>query len=602
MKQFLITVAGVFAGLLLFSIAVPIVLFAWALTATQPAAVPPASVLVLDLRGGLTDQETSSPFALIEGRTRSVLGIEQVLRAAEHDDRIKGLIVRLPEGAMAPAAADELRLAIRRFRAAGKPVLAHSQGLYADGAVASTYELAAATGEVWMQPGSSFQVTGLARDDIFLRNFFDKHGVKPDYQQRYQYKTAVNTYLYSDYTPAHRESELSWMNSVFATAIGNAAADRGRPPAALEKLIVAGPYLADDARANGLIDKVGEVHDAEASMLARAGAGSKLEKFADYAAQTPTLGQASPNGLGDTPTIAVIGAEGDIMTGTGPSTPNPLSGDQTIRSDDVAKAFYDAIDNRAVRAIVFRVSSPGGSDTASEQILAAVKAAKAAGKPVVVSMGTYGASGGYWISSQASSIVAEPSTLTGSIGVFGGKIAIGDALSRFGVDMRHLTVGGDFADSGSPEQPMTAAQTAAFSSWMNRIYDGFVSRVAEGRRMPAQQVQAIARGRVWTGAQAKALGLVDQLGGFYDAIERAKTLAGLTGSVRLALFNPPTSPLEALRRLFGGSTQGARMLGMAQAALDEPAARALAADVGDARLRAQGATVLAPRLLGPSAF
>ncbi|HEY2050188.1 MAG TPA: signal peptide peptidase SppA [Caulobacteraceae bacterium] len=602
MKQFLITVAGVFAGLLLFAIAAPILLIGWAFAVARPPAMPPASVLVLDLRGGLTDQDTSSPFAFIQGRTRSVLGIEQVLRAAESDNRIKGLIVRLPEGAMAPAAADELRLAIRRFRAAGKPALAHSQGLYADGTVVSTYEIGAATGEIWMQPGSSFQVTGLARDDIFLRNFFDKHGVRPDYQQRYQYKTAVNPYIYSDYTSAHRESELSWMGSVFSTAVGAAALDRGKPAAGLEKLLVAGPYLADDARANGLIDRVGEVHDAEAAMLARAGSGAKLVRFGDYAAQTPTLTDSSPDRLDSSPTIAVIGAEGDIMTGTGPSAPSPLSGDQTIRSDDVAKAFYSAIDNHAVRAIVFRVSSPGGSDTASEQILAAVRAAKAAGKPVVVSMGTYGASGGYWISSQASSIVAEPSTLTGSIGVFGGKIAIGDALGRFGVDMRHLAVGGEFADSGSPEMPMSPSQTAAFSSWMDRIYNGFVARVAEGRRMPAQQVQAIARGRVWTGAQAKALGLVDQLGGFYDAIERARVLAGLTGPTRLVWFNPPSSTFEAIRRILGGSAEDAHILGVAQAALQDPTARALTAELGDARLRAQGATVLAPRLLDPPRF
>jgi protease IV len=602
MKQFLITVAGVFAGLLLFAIAVPLLLLGWAVTAARPAAPPASTVLVLDLRQGLTDQETASPLALIEGKSNSVLGIEQVLRAAEHDDRIKGLIVRLPEGAMTPAASDELRLAIRRFRASGKPALAHSQGMYADGTVVSTYELAAATGEIWMQPGSSFQVTGLARDDVFLRGFFDKHGIQPDYQQRYQYKTAVNSYLYSDYTPAHRESELSWMGSVFATAIGNAAADRGRPAAGLEKLLVAGPYLADDARANGLIDKVGEVHDAEAAMLSRAGQGAKLVRFADYAAQTPTFAQASSDGVGDPPSIAVISAEGDIMTGTGPSTPSPFSGDQTIRSDDVAKAFYSAIDDPSVRAIVFRVSSPGGSDTASEQILAAVRAAKAAGKPVVVSMGTYGASGGYWISSQATEIVAEPSTLTGSIGVFGGKFALGDALSRFGVDMRGLKVGGDFADSGSPEKPMTPAQNAAFSAWMDRIYDGFVARVAEGRRLPVQQVQAIARGRVWTGAQARALGLVDRLGGFYDAVDRAKALAGMKGSARLVSFNAPSSPLEALRRFLGGSTQGAQLLGLAQATLADPTARALEAELSDARLRAQGATVLAPRLLGTPAF
>jgi protease IV len=602
MKQFLITVAGVFAGLLLFAIAVPLLLFGWAVTATRPAAAPAASILVLDLRGGLTDQETANAFALIQGKTNSVLGIEQVLRAAEHDDRVKGLIVRLPEGATTPAAADELRLAIKRFRATGKPVLAHSQGMYADGTVVSTYELAAATGEIWMQPGSSFQVTGLARDDIFLRGFFDKYGIHPDYQQRYQYKTAVNPYLYSDYTAAHRESELSWMGSVFSTAIGAAAVDRGRPAAALEKVLAAGPYLADDARANGLIDKVGEVHEAEAAMLARAGQGAKLVRFADYAAQTPTFAQGPSDGAGDPPSIAVIGAEGDIMTGTGPSTPSPFSGDQTIRSDDIARAFYTAIDDPSVRAIVFRVSSPGGSDTASEQILAAVRAARAAGKPVVVSMGTYGASGGYWISSQASEIVAEPSTLTGSIGVFGGKVALGDALGRFGVNMRGLKVGGDFADSGSPANPMTPTQTAAFSAWMDRIYGGFVARVAEGRRLPVQQVQAIARGRVWTGAQARALGLVDRLGGFYDAVDRAKALAGLKGSARLVLFNAPSSPLETLRRFLGVSAQGAQLFGMAQAALADPATHALAAEVSDARLRAEGATVLAPRLLETSRF
>jgi protease-4 len=137
---------------------------------------------------------------------------------------------------------------------------------------------------------------------------------------------------------------------------------------------------------------------------------------------------------------------------------------------------------------------------------------------------------------------------------------------------------------------------------MDRIYDGFVARVAEGRRMPAQQVQAIARGRVWTGAQAKGLGLVDRLGGFYDAVDRAKALAGLSGPARLVLFNPPSSPFEAIRRLLGGSTQGAQLSAVAQAALDDPTAHALAAELSDTRLRARGATVLAPRLLGPPAF
>ena len=213
------------------------------------------------------------------------------------------------------------------------------------------------------------------------------------------------------------------------------------------------------------------------------------------------------------------------MTGQGDG-PDPPRGGDTVRSDDVSKAFYDAIDDKSVKAIVFRISSPGGSDTASEQILSAVRAAKAAGKPVVVSMGTYGASGGYWIASQANQIIAEPTTLTGSIGVFGGKFALGPALAVFGVDARDLKVGGDYADAFGMGAPMTPAQKVAFSAWMDRIYNGFVARVAAGRRLPEDRVRQIAKGRVWTGVQAKDLGLVDDVGGFYLAIDRAKALAG----------------------------------------------------------------------------
>jgi protease-4 len=595
MKQFLITVAGVFIGLLLFVIVTPLALLATVSAATRPAPVPAASILVLDLRGPLTDQETASPLVLIRGRPNSVMGIEEVLRAAGRDDKIKGLLVRLPEGGVSPAAADELRLAFLGFRAHGKTIYVHSQGLYADGTVVSTYELAAAANQIWMQPSSSFQVTGLAENDIFLKGLFDRFGVQPDYQQRYQYKTAVNPYLYSDYTPAHRQSELSWMDSVFGTVLTDVARDRGKDVKQTAALIVAGPYSAEDAKAKGLIDQVGQVKDAEEAILAKAGPGAKLVDFADYASRVPGLGAGAANG--GVPTVAVIAAEGDIVTGTSHGAPSsPFSTGQTIYSDDVAKAFYDAIDARDVKAIVFRVSSPGGSDTASEQILAAVRAAKAAGKPVVVSMGTYAASGGYWISSQASEIVAEPATLTGSIGVFGGKFALGKALGRYGVDLRGLKVGGDYADSFSPNQPMSASQRAAFSAWMDRIYQGFVARVAEGRRLPVARVEEIARGRVWTGDQAKSLGLVDRLGGFYDAVDQAKALAGIRGSARLQSFTVETSPLEAIRRFFGASSQSARILAGMAGLLQTPLARTLASEGADARLRSDGATVLAPGL------
>ena len=551
------------------------------------------SVLVLDLRGGLTDQPPPGPFAALSGHIGSVIGVEQVLREAGRDDHVKGLLVRLPEGGIAPAAADELRLAFKAFRAAGKPILAHSQGFYADATVVSTYELAAASGDVWMQPAASFQVTGLARDDIFFKRFFDLHGVKADFQQRYEYKTAVNPFLQDDYTPAHRESELSWMGSVYGVVLADVAADRARPTAAVRALLEAGPYSAETARARGLIDHIGQVKEAEAAILAKAGPGAKLVDLDDYA--EGRRGGAAVSGSG--PAIGVISVEGDIMTGKGGGAPGPFGGASTIRSDDVAKAFQSAIDDSDVKAIVFRISSPGGSDTASEQILAAVRAARAAGKPVVVSMGTYAASGGYWISSQASEIVAEPTTLTGSIGVFGGKFALGEALGKFGVDMRGVKVGGDYADASSPVSPMSASQRAAFSAWMDGIYQGFVRRVAEGRKLPEARVREIAKGRVWTGAQGRALGLVDRTGGFYDAVEDAKRLGGVTGLARLRPFSAEVSPLDALRRLFGGASAGARIVSGLSSLADDPSARALAGQLSDARLRASGATVLAPHLV-----
>jgi len=415
MKQFLITIAGVFLGLALFFIGVPLLLVAYVAASTAPAPVVGRNVLVLDLREGISDQDPRDPFSLFTGKTLSVMGIEQTLRRAAADDHVGGLFVRLPEAGIAPASADELRGAFLRFRAAKKPILAYSQGLYASGMVTSTYELAAASGDVWMQPSSQFQVTGMARDDIFFKRFFDKHDIKPDFQQRNQYKTAINGYLYSDYTLAHRESELSWMGSVYDTALGFAATDRKRPEIAIKTSLEAGPYSAEDALAKGLIDRVGTLHAAGLAIRKLAGDDATLMKFADYEKSQTTDGSGS--------TVAVISLEGAIMTGSGGGAPNPFGGETTVRSDDITRAFRAAIDDDAVKAIVFRVSSPGGSDTASEQILDAVREARAAGKPVVVSMGTYGASGGYWISSQANEIVAQLSTLTGSIGVFGGTFA-----------------------------------------------------------------------------------------------------------------------------------------------------------------------------------
>ncbi len=588
MKQFLITMAGVFAGLILFFVGVPFLVIASLAGAAKPAAAPAEALLTLDLRQTLPDQAPMSPFAFLQGGGPSVVSVVESLHRAERDSRVKGLLIRLPEGGVAPAAADELRLAILAFRAAGKPVIAHSQGIYPSGFSTSAYMLGAASGQFWMQPASSLQAVGVAKEETFFKRAFDKYGVTADYEQRYQYKNAVNPFLYDDFTPAHREAELGYLTSIYGSELAEAATDRKLSPGVLKTTLEAGPYSAEDAAAKGLIDRVGQEHEAEAALKAQTAASAKfidLNAYRNSAHTAVTAGGA---------TVAVIGAEGAIVTGTARGT--GFGGSSSVYSDDVAKAFYDAIDDSAVKAIVFRVSSPGGSDTASEQILAALNAAKAAGKPVVVSMGTYAASGGYWISSQASEIVAEPTTLTGSIGVFGGKFVTGPALARFGVDTRGLNVGGDYAAAFGSGQTFSPSQRAAFSGWMDHIYAGFVDRVAVGRRLSPDRVREIAKGRVWTGVQAKDLGLVDKLGGFSLAVAEAKRLAGMsTGdNVVLKPFPSKKSPFDALQNAMGVSAVSLKTLAAAAWVLGDPRAQSLMDEMIRARAGVQNGTVMAP--------
>ena len=589
MKQFVITVAGVFVGLLLFFIGLPLLVVAMLASAARPTPTPDVAVISLDLRGSLPDQDPQSPLASLQQGAPSVMAIEQVLRRAESDQKVKALFVRLPEEGMSPAAADELSGAFKHFRGAGKKIFVHSQGLYASGVITSTYMLGTSADELWMQPGAPFQVTGLASEEMFYKRFFDKWGIKPQYQQRYEYKNAVNPLLYDDFTAAHRESELSWMGSIYHTALKSVAASRKMTEKDVQTAVEAGPYSADQAMAKGLVDKLGQVRQAQDTALRAAGPGAKMVDFDDYRQSLKNQPDSAP---GD-PVVAVVNGEGDITTGSGGGS---LFSTQTdIRSDDVSEALYKAARDKAVKAIVFRVSSPGGGDTASEQILGAVQAARAAGKPVVVSMGTYGASGGYWISSEANAIVAQPTTLTGSIGVYGGKLALGEALARFGVDVRQVGVGGDFASAYGMGNTLDPKQAAAFEKSVDDVYGNFISRVADGRHLSFDRVREIAKGRVWTGEQAAQLGLVDQVGGFYDAVDKAKALANLAGKpVRLKTYVGRNSTLGVVGKLLGVSEDSARTLATIGAVLSDRRVQGAMGELHAADLRSRGALVLAP--------
>lgn len=590
MKQFFTTMAAVFVALLLFA-GLPFVFFTGWLVSTisSPRATGPSGPVVveLDLRQGLTDQAPQNPFAMFSSSGLSVMSVVEVLDRAQDDDDVRALFIRLPEAGMSPAAADELRQAIRRFRQAGKPVIAHSQGMMQVGAVVSSYMVGAAADEFWLQGNAALQAAGLQTEEIFFARAFERYGIEPQYEQRYEYKNAVNPYLQSDFTAAHREATLGWMNTVYLSAVANAAHDRHLTQPVLQAALEAGPAMGEAARQRGLVDRLGQVEEAEQRALTRAGEGAETISFAEYASRPDTRRHSGS-------VIAVIEAEGPIVTGTGGGA-SPFGGSSTIYSDRTAEAIYDAIEDEDVKAIVFRVSSPGGSDVASEQILAAVRAAVAAGKPVVVSMGAYAASGGYWISSEASHIVAQPSTLTGSIGVFGGKFVLTEALARFGVDIRSLSVGGETADMFSPADEFSAADRAAFSGWMDQIYDGFVQRVSRGRDIPIERVREIARGRVWTGSEALRLGLVDELGGFHEAVQRARILANLEADddVQLRHFPAQQGFWEQLGLAFGGGAEAARALITLGALANDPDVQAAVREVQTARARAEGAHVLA---------
>ncbi len=591
MKQFFLTVLGVFAGLILFVIVVPMVLVTLAVASASKPVTHTNAVLELDLREGVSDQPATNPFAAFGGSGLSTVGIVDTLAIAEKDRGVKVLLIRLPEGGMTPAAADEVRQAVRRFRAAGKTVIAHSQGFMPAGATVSSYMLGASASELWMQNTASFQVTGFAANAVFLGRAAEKYGVRPEFEQRYEYKNAVNEFTQSDFTEPHREAMTAWMSSIYESALANVAQDRRQQPAALRATIEAGPYSAAQALSLKLVDKIGQAEEAEAEARRRAGRGSEIVEFDDYAS---AKGERAGSGRN---AIAIVGGEGAIMTGRGGA--DGFGATSAIRSDDTAEAIYDAIDDKAVKAIVFRVSSPGGSPEASEQILAAVRAARAAGKPVVVSMGDYAASGGYWISSEADWIVAQPSTLTGSIGVFGGKFVVADLLGRFGVNLRGLSIGGEYADAFSPAQSFTPAQRAAFSAQMDRTYEEFVERVARGRRLPEARVREIARGRVWTGAQAKSLGLVDQIGGLTEAIAKARQLARIPEdeSVRFKRFPTPMSPWEALSEAFGVQSEAAQALVALGGVMADPRAEVVMRRIEADRMRSSGATVLADQPL-----
>jgi len=542
------------------------------------------TVLELDLRNAMDDKTT--PGLLDLGKSKlSIMDVVLGLDRASRDARVKGIFLRVGSADLSLPKAEELRDALKLFKQSGKFVIAHSQSFYSGGL--GDYTAAAAADQIWMQPVSTFFSTGASATTLFFKGLFDKVNATPQFVQRYEYKDAPNSFTQTDYTPAHREATTRLLQSWFDSATAEAAADRKLERAALVAVLDESPLMADTVKDKGLITNIGYDDDARDAAKAKAGAGAKVMRFDRYVQATRNQGA----GFG-APTIAFVHAAGDIVEG---GDDNPLSqASGSVAGDTFADAIRSAAADRNVKAILLRIDSPGGSAIASDQILDALKKAHAKGKPIVVSMGSVAASGGYYIAVAADRIVAEPGTLTGSIGVFMGKFAIAKSLQMIGVDARELAVGKN-ALFQSDVVPWDQSQLGQANDQADIVYADFTQKVAEGRKMPLARVQEVARGRVWTGADAKERGLVDELGGFWTAVADVKRLSGIALNTRVAFKNypAPRGLFGTVSRLVDGSSAALSALDGLNALLQSAPIRALVGAVRiipeeGAQLRASG--------------
>jgi len=527
--------------------------------------LPGNMVLSLDLRSPIKD--SSNPSVLAFERTPTVMDIVLALDRAGRDGRVKGLYMRLGSAGISVAKAEEIGAAVARFRKTGKFVVAHSQGFLSQGL--GDYLTAASATEIWMQPKSPFSTAGEASGAIFLRGLFDKIQAVPQIAKRSDYKSAADTFMEKDRTPADRVQTTAFLQSWYNSATEEVAADRKVDPKAVVAVFQASPQFADDARRAHLIDRIG--YDDEAADAAKARAdNAKLVSLMDYTRDTDSAGS-----VGSGPRVALIAGTGDIVEGT-TRHGSVFEDTSEIAGDDFADAIRKATKDSSIKAILLRIDSPGGSVTASDQILDALRKARTAGKPVIVSMGTLAASGGYYVSCDANKIVAEPGTLTGSIGVLTGKVAIGKSLGLVGVTEDEIGVGKN-ALFDSELSPFTPDQWANLNAQADAIYADFLQKVASGRNLPLSTVQNIAKGRVWTGADARREGLVDELGGFWTAVAEAKAAAGIAPDERVVFKRYPQSEgfFQALRDAVGGTEAGMRVVEGLSALAQAPAAHAV---------------------------
>ena len=538
----------------------------------REARVPRRTVLELDLTSPLLEQRPESPFgALVFDKRMRLRDVVEALHAAAADDKVVALVARVSPEGLGLAGIEEVRDAVAAFGAAGKPTIAWTDTFGEVTPANGAYYLATAFDQIYIQPSGDVGLTGLELTSLFLRGTLDKIGVQPQFSQRHEYKNAPNTFTDTGFTPAHRESMDALAGSIFDHMVAEISKARRVSPEQLRAAIDQGPLLGDEALRAKLVDGLLYRDEVYARVERLGGKGGKprllyLRKYWDRIEH--------PWSRGDK-TIALVYGVGDVMRGKSHS--DPLLGTVTMGSDTVAAALRAASEAPDVAAIVLRVDSPGGSYVASDTIWREVVRARKRGKPVIATFGDVAASGGYFVAMAADKIVAHPGTITGSIGVYGGKLVTHDLFGKLGITFDQVQRG-DHADMWSGIEPMDDDEWAKFNGWLDRVYADFTKKAADGRHLPLARLQELAKGRVWSGIDAKEKGLVDELGGYETALRLAKQAAHLApdAEVEVREYPRPRNPFDEIfdHGRDSSDEEGARSVERLAAAL-RPALRAL---------------------------
>jgi protease-4 len=547
--------------------------------AEKAADTPAAFVLRLDLDQAFPERVSDPIEAAFKADQQTLGQLVAAIDQAAHDRHVKGMIATLSGSPRSMADSQEIRDAILRFRESGKPAVVFSPSLGGVGNGTIAAYMASAFDSVWLQPSGGVDMGGFGVEVPFAHDALESIGVEADYGRRWEYKTALDPAIRQSMSAAHRASLTRLLES-WQDQVADGLAER--PSLSYDKALAVlqgPPLLAQEAVDAGLVDQIGYWDQAKAAVLERAGT-TAVVPFSDYAYSSVEGGDKQ---------IALIQIDGVIQR----LSPGMFNSDQQD-SDTLAQAVHDAVHDPRTQAIVLRINSPGGSYVASDTLWRELRLARDKGLPVVVSMGAVAASGGYFVALPATKIVAQPGTVTGSIGVFGAKPVLAGLWEKLGVHWEQVTLS-PYATMGSTNQRFTDQQRAAFEKGLDAAYGDFTQKVAEGRQLDMDMVDKVARGRIWTGADAYQVGLVDSLGGMDVALRLAKEESGLgaDAEVPLQVFPKPQSPLEILLDAFnmGDLSKAARTLAQL-GALAQPVTQA----VTEAQVSAQGPALLAPAL------